>query len=80
MKDAATHSYLKKGQNVVDMNYKAPMPVLLVFKKIETPADWAVAQMPNPHLFEGRAASLKQVQKSEPCVLHGRRFLACFRV
>ena len=23
MKDAATHSYLKKGQDVVDMNHKA---------------------------------------------------------
>ena len=24
MKDAATHSYLKKGQDVVDMNHKGP--------------------------------------------------------
>ncbi len=27
MSDAATHSYLKKGQNVADMNHKASMLV-----------------------------------------------------
>lgn len=64
MKDAATHSYLKKGQNVVDMNHKAIDAGATAFKKIEIPADWADAQdAPNPISLEGRAALLKQVQE-----------------
>ena len=44
MKDAATHSYLKKGQDVVDMNHKAIDAGATAYKKFEVPADWADAQ------------------------------------
>ena len=43
MKDAATHSYLKKGQDIVDMNHKAIDLGASAFKKIDVPADWANA-------------------------------------
>ena len=43
MKDAATKSYLKKGQDVVDMNHKAIDLGATAFKKIDVPADWANA-------------------------------------
>ena len=43
MKDAATHSYLKKGQDVVDMNHKAIDAGATAFKKFDVPADWASA-------------------------------------
>ncbi len=43
MKDAATHSYLKKGQDVVDMNYKAIDLGATAYTKIDVPADWANA-------------------------------------
>ena len=44
MKDAATHSYLKKGQDVVDMNHKAIDAGATAFRKFEVPADWATAE------------------------------------
>ena len=44
MKDAATHSYLKKGQDVVDMNHKAIDAGATAYKKFDVPADWADAQ------------------------------------
>ena len=44
MKDAATHSYLKKGQDIVDMNHKAIDAGATAYKKFEVPADWADAQ------------------------------------
>ena len=44
MKDAATKSYLKKGQDIVDMNHKAIDIGATAFKKIDVPADWADAQ------------------------------------
>ena len=44
MKDAATHSYLKKGQDVVDMNHKAIDAGATAYKKFEVPTDWADAQ------------------------------------
>ena len=43
MKDAATHSYLKKGQDVVDKNYKAIEAGASALVKINVPADWANA-------------------------------------
>ncbi len=43
MKDAATRSYLKKGQDVVDMNHKAIDAGVSAFVKIDAPADWANA-------------------------------------
>ncbi len=43
MKDAATKSYLKKGQDVVDCNHKAIDAGATAFVKIDVPADWANA-------------------------------------
>ena len=40
MKDAATHSYLKKGQDIVDMNHKAIDLGATAFKKVDVPASW----------------------------------------
>ena len=63
MKDAATHSYLKKGQDVVDMNHKAIDMGATAFKKFTVPADWAnaVDEKKAEHL-EGRPATVKMVQ------------------
>ena len=44
MKDAATKSYLKKGQDVVDMNHKAIDVGATAFHKVEIPASWADAK------------------------------------
>ena len=44
MKDAATHSYLKKGQDVVDMNHKAIDLGATAFVKVDVPAAWASAE------------------------------------
>ncbi|MEG0779974.1 MAG: pyruvate:ferredoxin (flavodoxin) oxidoreductase, partial [Oscillospiraceae bacterium] len=43
MKEKATASYLKKGQDVVDMNHKAIDLGATAFKKIDVPASWATA-------------------------------------
>ncbi|MBQ7692612.1 MAG: 2-oxoacid:acceptor oxidoreductase family protein, partial [Oscillospiraceae bacterium] len=44
MKDAALHSYLKKGQDVVDMNYNAIDAGATAYEKVEVPASWADAK------------------------------------
>ena len=44
MKEAATKSYLKKGQDVVDMNHKAIDAGATAFVKIDVPASWADAE------------------------------------
>ena len=44
MKEAATKSYSKKGQDVVDMNHKAIDAGATAFVKIDVPADWAEAK------------------------------------
>ena len=44
MKDAALHSYLKKGQDVVDMNYAAIDAGATAYVKAEIPASWATAE------------------------------------
>lgn len=43
MKDAATKSYLKKGQDIVDMNHKAIDAGATAFVKVDVPAEWANA-------------------------------------
>ena len=43
MKEAATKSYLKKGQDVVDMNHKAIDAGATAFVKVDVPASWANA-------------------------------------
>ncbi len=43
MKDAATASYLKKGQDIVDMNHKAIDLGASALVKVDVPASWAEA-------------------------------------
>ena len=43
MKDAALHSYLKKGQDVVDMNYAAIDAGATAYVKVDVPSSWADA-------------------------------------
>jgi len=63
MKDAATHSYLKKGQDVVDMNHKAIDLGATAYKKIDVPADWANAKdETETKKLEGAPALVKQVR------------------
>ncbi|MDE6590137.1 MAG: 4Fe-4S dicluster domain-containing protein, partial [Oscillospiraceae bacterium] len=63
MKDAATHSYLKKGQDVVDMNHKAIDIGATAFKKFEVPASWATAEdEASSASLEGRAQVVEQVK------------------
>ena len=63
MKDAATHSYLKKGQDVVDMNHKAIDLGATAYKKIDVPADWANAVDADEAVsYEGKAELVAQVK------------------
>ncbi|MDO4812288.1 MAG: pyruvate:ferredoxin (flavodoxin) oxidoreductase [Eubacteriales bacterium] len=63
MKDAATHSYLKKGQDIVDMNHKAIDLGATAFKKIDVPADWANAVDADDAVkYEGKAELVEQVK------------------
>ncbi len=43
MKDAATRSYLKKGQDVVDMNHRAIDAGATAYQHLDVPAAWADA-------------------------------------
>jgi pyruvate-ferredoxin/flavodoxin oxidoreductase len=43
MKDAATRSYIKKGQDVVDMNHRAIEAGTGAFRAVQVPAEWADA-------------------------------------
>ncbi|MBX9034480.1 pyruvate:ferredoxin (flavodoxin) oxidoreductase [Gordonibacter massiliensis (ex Traore et al. 2017)] len=63
MKDAATKSYLKKGQDVVDMNHRAIDAGATAFVQVEIPASWAdaVDEGEQPAL-EGRAEVVKMVR------------------
>ena len=63
MKAAATKSYLKKGQDVVDMNHKAIDLGATAYKKIEIPASWATAQDPaDTTALEGKPELVKMVK------------------
>ena len=63
MKDAATHSYLKKGQDVVDMNHKAIETGATAFKKFDVPASWATAEdCKEEKAMAGRPATVKMVR------------------
>ncbi len=62
MKDAATKSYLKKGQDVVDMNHRAIDAGATAFKRVDVPASWADAvDEPDDTELEGRPEVIKQV-------------------
>ena len=63
MKDAATKSYLKKGQDIVDMNHKAIDAGADALVKIDVPAEWAnPAADPEKAALEGPAALVTQVK------------------
>ena len=64
MKAAAKKSYSKKGDAVVEMNYKAIDAGVDAVHKVEIPASWAnpEADAPAPELT-GRAATVKMVKE-----------------
>ena len=63
MKDAATHSYLKKGQDIVDMNHKAIDAGATAYVKIDVPASWKDAQdAPKESVLSGPAKLVKMVE------------------
>ena len=64
MKYAATKSYLKKGQDIVDMNHKAIDIGATAYKKIDVPADWADAQdEADTRELQGRPEVVKMVKE-----------------
>ncbi len=64
MKDAATKSYLKKGQAIVDANHRAIDAGATAFSKVEVPASWADATDESDVLsIEGREAIVAQVKE-----------------
>ena len=64
MKDAATKSYAKKGEAIVEANHKAIDAGATAFHKFEVPADWATAEdAPSTLSIEGRAEIVEQVKK-----------------
>ncbi len=64
MKDAAEKSYAKKGQAIVEANWKAIDAGATAFHKFEVPADWATAEdnAAEPEL-KGRPELVEQVKK-----------------
>ena len=63
MKDAATKSYLKKGQDVVDMNHKAIDAGVTAFVKVDVPAEWADASdEKKTAALEGKEKTVKMVE------------------
>ena len=63
MKEAAANSYLKKGQDIVDMNHKAIDLGATAFVKIDVPADWADAvDDAAPARLDGPAALVDMVE------------------
>ena len=64
MKEKAKASYLKKGQDVVDMNYKAIDLGATAYKKIDVPADWADAvDEPDTRELKGKPELVKMVKE-----------------
>ena len=63
MKDAAEHSYMKKGKDVVELNWKAIDIGATAFKKFDVPASWATAQdEPKVSTHKGRPEVVKMVE------------------
>ena len=63
MKEKAKASYLKKGQDIVDMNYKAIDLGATAYKKIDVPADWANAVDDKPaKQLKGKPELVKMVK------------------
>ena len=64
MKDAAEKSYAKKGQAIVEANWKAIDAGATAFRKFDVPADWAEAEdVKHEVKLEGRDAIVKQVRE-----------------
>ena len=64
MKEAAKKSYLKKGMDVVETNWKAIDAGATAFVKIDVPADWANAvDAPVEHALEGKPELVKMVKE-----------------
>ena len=63
MKDAALHSYLKKGQDVVDMNYAAIDAGATAYVKVDVPEAWKTAEDHTETVEEtGRPKTVKMVR------------------
>ena len=63
MKDAALHSYLKKGQDIVDMNYAAIDAGATAYVKVEVPESWKTAEDHVETVEEtGRPKTVKMVR------------------
>ena len=63
MKDAAEHSYAKKGMDVVEKNWNAIDVGANAYKKIDVPASWATAEDDKADVqLEGRADTVKVVK------------------
>ncbi len=64
MKDAATHSYQSKGQDIVDMNHKAIDAGATAYRKVDVPAAWADAvDAAEEGKLEGDPATVRMVKE-----------------
>ncbi len=64
MKDAAEHSYMKKGKDIVEMNWKAIDMGASLLHKVEVPASWKDAKdAPKTEQLTGRPATVKMVEE-----------------
>lgn len=64
MKEAAKKSYGKKGNDIVEMNYKAIDAGVDAVHKVEIPASWSnPAADPAPAELKGRPATVKMVKE-----------------
>ena len=63
MKEKATASYLKKGQDVVDMNHKAIDAGATAFVKVEIPESWKTAEdKAGNKVYTGREKTVEMVK------------------
>ncbi len=64
MKQAAEKSFSKKGQAIVEMNWKAIDAGFDAYHKVEVPADWANAEDNTPAVeLKGNPATVKMVKE-----------------
>ena len=72
MKAAAKKSYSKKGDAVVEMNYKAIDAGVDAVHKVEVPASWSnPAADPAPKKLTGRPETVKMVREMMDYRNHG---------
>ena len=63
MKEKATASYLKKGQDVVDMNHKAIDAGATAFVKVDVPESWKTAEdTADNKVYTGREKTVEMVK------------------